>query len=446
MTPIDESWILRAADLASRAPTTADLAHLGISPGDRVCISAPNSPELLAVIIGCLASGVAPAVISSGSTDRERGEMSADIDASVLLRDDDIRALATPHDAVHGTDLLPRCRPIHFTSGTSGRPKAVWSGWLTSEFVLQWIAEETAAWVLSDADTHLVCGPLNHSAPLRFALMTLWNGGTVIVPPAFDAEVVTGALTQVTTTFMAPAHMQRLMDANQETPLPHTLRLLAHAGSSCPERVRRWAHTTFGHDTVFEFYGSTEGQWTVCPAREWEQRPGTVGRARDGRAIRTDADGQLWCRVPDHARFTYWGDPEKTEAAWQDSWFTVGDIGTIDESGYVYLQGRAGDLIISGGVNVYPAEIERVLTDLPGLRQCVAFGLPDERWGERVCIAVTGDVSEADISEFVATQLSGPKRPKSIFLVDALPLTHSGKINRTIVPALFAQGDAEQRP
>jgi long-chain acyl-CoA synthetase len=97
-------------------------------------------------------------------------------------------------------------------------------------------------------------------------------------------------------------------------------------------------------------------------------------------------------------------------------------------------------------VNVYPAEIERALTDLPGLRQCVAFGLPDERWGERVCIAVTGDIPEADISEFVASQLSGPKRSKSIFLLDALPLTHSGKINRTIVPALFERDDAEQRP
>jgi long-chain acyl-CoA synthetase len=441
VTAISQAWILRAADLASRSPTQGDFAQLGIVAGDRVCISAPNSPELLAVISGCLASGIAPAVISASSTEREISEMSADIQVSVLLRDADIHALATPTEREPGNDQLPRCRPIHFTSGTSGRPKAVWSGWLTDEHVQEWIADETVAWGLSDADTHLVCGPLNHSAPLRFALMTLWNGGTVVVPPAFDAETATGLLTHVTTTFMAPAHMQRLMDLNQDSPMPHTLRLLAHAGSSCPERVRRWAHTTFGLDAVFEFYGSTEGQWTMCPARDWEQRPGTVGRARAGRAIRTDADDQLWCRVPEHARFTYWGDPEKTKAAWQDSWFTVGDLGSVDVDGYVFLQGRAGDLIITGGVNVYPAEIERVLTELPGLRQCVAFGLPDERWGERVCIAVTGDVSEEQISEFVTAQLSGPKRPKSIYLVDALPLTHSGKINRTVVPALFAQGD-----
>jgi long-chain acyl-CoA synthetase len=442
VTTVNQAWILRAADLASLAPTQADFARRGISPGDRVCISAPNSPELLAVIVGCLANGIAPAVISASSTDREISEMTEDIQASVLLRDADIHALARPTEPAPGDDWLPRCRPIHFTSGTSGRPKAVWSGWLTDEHVQEWIAEETAAWDLSDTDIHLVCGPLNHSAPLRFALMTLWNGGTVVVPPVFDAEIVTGLLTQVTTTFMAPAHMQRVMEANPDVPLPHTLRLLAHAGSSCPERVRRWAHTTFGRDAVFEFYGSTEGQWTMCPAPDWEQRPGTVGRARTGRAIRTDADDQLWCQVPDHARFTYWGDPEKTTAAWQDSWFTVGDLGRIDEDGYVFLKGRAGDLIISGGVNVYPAEIERVLTELPGLRQCVAFGLSDELWGERVCVAVTGEVSEAQINEFITKQFSGPKRPKSIFIVDALPLTHSGKINRTAVPALFVSNNS----
>jgi long-chain acyl-CoA synthetase len=326
---------------------------------------------------------------------------------------------------------------MHFTSGTSGRPKAVWSGWLSPDDADAWIHEESAAWGITADDVHLVCGPLSHSAPLRFALMTLLNGGSVIVPPAFDVKVASDLLTQATTTFMAPTHMQRIMEHHRGGALPHNLRLLAHAGAACPDHVRIWAHETFGTDIVTEFYGSTEGQFTLCTAEEWQEHPGTVGRARPGRQLRVDDQGMLWCHVPEHARFSYWGDPEKTRETWQDSWFTVHDLGHIDSDGYVYLDGRSGDLIITGGVNVYPAEIERVLSHLAGITHAVAFGLPDDTWGEKVCVAVLGDRSEDDIREYLTEQLSGPKRPKTIFIVDALPLTHSGKINRSAVRDLF---------
>ena len=428
-------WMSRADIDASARAGAHGLIERGFEPGQRVCISAPNSPQLLALIDGCLRAGIAPVVLSSSATSREITEMSTDVDASAVLFEDDVRALAAPGD---GSELgeLPTCRPVHFTSGTSGRPKAVWSGWLDPGEAAEWVADEQGAWDITASDVHLVCGPLNHSAPLRFALMTLWAGGAVIVPPKFSAEAVTPLLASSTTTFMAPTHLQRLMDVIGDASPEHELRLLAHAGAACPDRVREWAHRAFGIDVVTEFYGSTEGQFTVCPASEWIEHPGTVGRARNGREMRVDDDGRLWSRPPSYARFEYWGDTQKTADAWEGDWFTVGDYGRIDPDGFVYLEGRKGDLIITGGVNVYPAEIERVLSNLPGVDTVVAFGLADDTWGQRVCVAVVGSVNESDIRDYASQQLSGPKRPKDVFVVDSLPVTHSGKVDRSAVSAL----------
>jgi long-chain acyl-CoA synthetase len=154
--------------------------------------------------------------------------------------------------------------------------------------------------------------------------------------------------------------------------------------------------------------------------------------------MRVDADGLLWCKPPAWARFSYWGDADKTAHAWEGDWFTVGDYGHIDVDGYVYLHGRKGDLIISGGVNVYPAEIERVLANLPGVQQVVAFGVPDETWGQRVCVAIGGSVSEERVREFAAEQLSGAKKPKSVFVAASLPTTHSGKVDKVATVGLFS--------
>jgi long-chain acyl-CoA synthetase len=148
-----------------------------------------------------------------------------------------------------------------------------------------------------------------------------------------------------------------------------------------------------------------------------------------------DDEGELWCAVPPWGRFSYWNDEERTAAAWRDTAdgpaFTVGDLGRVDEDGFVYLDSRRTDLIISGGVNVYPAEVEAALVEVPGVVEIAVFGRPDERWGQRVVAALVGDASEDALREAARERLAPPKRPKEYERVEALPRTATGKVRRT---------------
>jgi long-chain acyl-CoA synthetase len=186
---------------------------------------------------------------------------------------------------------------------------------------------------------------------------------------------------------------------------------------------------------VWEFYGSTEGQFTACPPEDWLERPGTVGRARPGRRLTTDPDGTIWCEVPDAARFSYWRDPAKTAGAWRGPAFTVGDLGRLDAGGYLWLEGRREDLLITGGVNVYPLEVERALAACPGVHEVAVFGTPDERWGTRVCAAVVGSADPDAVRAYARERLAPAKRPKTVVRVDALPRTDRGKLRRTTLAA-----------
>jgi long-chain acyl-CoA synthetase len=263
-------------------------------------------------------------------------------------------------------------------------------------------------------------------------------GGSVAVLPRFEPESFVAAVNNVrpTTMFCVPAHHQRLFAWMDETGAEidaMSFRLVAHAGAPCPDAVRRRAHQLFGLDVVWEFYGSTEGQFTACPAPLWVEHPGTLGPARPGRVVTADGDGQLWCSVPPWAAFTYWRDPEKTAAAWKDTpdgpAFTVGDLGRV-EDGLVWLDARRTDLVITGGVNVYPAEVEAALADAPGLQDIAVFGRPDDRWGQRVCAAYVGDVDEQLLRDLATERLSPPKRPKEYERASELPRTATGKVRR----------------
>jgi long-chain acyl-CoA synthetase len=169
-----------------------------------------------------------------------------------------------------------------------------------------------------------------------------------------------------------------------------------------------------------------------------------LGRARPNLSLDVDGDGRIWCTVPPYARFTYWRDPGRTARAWRETpdgpAFTVGDAGHLDGDGYLHLLGRRDDLVISGGVNVYPAEVERVLGELPGVSEVAAFGVADDEWGQRVEVAVIGSVDAAAVIEHARENLPPARRPKRVHVVDDLPRTSTGKILRRELPGLFAAG------
>jgi long-chain acyl-CoA synthetase len=314
---------------------------------------------VVVLALAALRSGIVPVVVDPGLLPSERARVEGDADPALVV---DSPAAAGALLAGPEAELapVPLARPMHYTSGTTGRPRGVWSGTWDEATGAAWVAEETALWGIDGDDVHLVCGPLHHSAPLRFALMTLLAGGTVVVPGGFDAPGFAAALARhrVTSTFVVPAHLQRLLGRDGPGAaglVRRSLRLVAHAGAPCPEPLKRTAIDAFGVDVLWEFYGATEGQCTACSSPEWLERPGTVGRARPGRALTADADGLLWCSVPPTGRFSYWRDDAATAAAWRGDAFTVGDAGRLDEDGYLFLEGRRGEILITGGVNVAPS-------------------------------------------------------------------------------------------
>jgi acyl-CoA synthetase (AMP-forming)/AMP-acid ligase II len=421
------------------------LAARGVVAGDRVVYLTTSSAAMLSAVLGTLRAGVVAVPLNPGLLDHERAALIADADPALVV-DDRVLAELLADDRPTELAPAPLARPMHYTSGTTGRPKGVWSGVLTEDEGLALQGEERELWHFAADDRHLVCSPMHHSAPIRFGGGTLAAGGEVVVLGRFDARRAIDAIgeTRPTSAFMVPAHLHRLFEAvgaDDDVPTA-SFRLLAHAGAPCPPPLKLRALEAFGSDTVWEFYGSTEGQFTACSGTEWQRRPGTVGRARPHRALAVDDDGTIWCAAPTYARWEYWRDAEATDRAWRDGAFTVGDLGTLDDDGYLWLDGRREDLIISGGVNVYPAEVEAALSSAPGVVEVAVFGIDDERWGSRVCAAVVGPARASDVVAFAREVLAAYKCPKDVYLVDDLPRTSTGKVRRLDLPAMVGQPPA----
>jgi long-chain acyl-CoA synthetase len=399
--------------------------------GDRVALLVAGSQAYLGAVLSLLARGVIPIPLDPRLTAYERDRILAGLSPDLVVTDPgELTRLTGPG----GAPGLPRARPMHVTSGTTGTPKGVHSGVLSDEDAAALVAEERDLWGFTDSDVNLVLSPLYHSAPLRFASGTVLAGGRVVIPGPFDPALVTEAIVRErpTTMFCVPAHLQRLFRHWDAVGWPDlsSFRLLAHAGAPCPPALKRRLVEVFPDRSTWEFYGATEGQFTACRSEEWLERPGTVGRARPGRTLAVDADGTIWCTVPPYARFEYYGDPEKTAAAWRGDAFTVGDLGRLDDDGYLFLDGRREDLVISGGVNVYPLEVENTLREHPGVEDVAVFGVPDETWGQRVCAAVVGPATAAELDAFARERLAPPKRPKEYRHLDELPRTLTGKVLR----------------
>jgi len=392
----------------------------------------PNEPRLLALAHGALRTGIVPVFVNPHLHEPERAWILEDSEPALVV--DDLDAVDWDAPAVDIADV-PLGHPMLYTSGTTGRPKGVWRGVLTDELARAWADDERDLWAPDPDGTFLVCSPLYHSAGYRAATSALLAGARVLLLDRFDAATVVRLLAQepVAGTFLVPTHLRRIFALGDPPPARAATRIL-HAGEPCPEPLKRRA-LEWLPSTLWEFYGSTEGQFTAIGPDEWLEHPGSVGRARRGRRLEiADPDeegvGTVYVTAPAFARWEYWRDREQTALAWRDDMFTVGDLGRIDGDGYLHLVARREDLIISGGVNVYPAQVERVLADHPAVHEAAVFAVSDESWGQRVCAAVVGDADAAELLAWLHERLDGASRPKEVVVVDSLPRTTTGKVDR----------------
>jgi acyl-CoA synthetase (AMP-forming)/AMP-acid ligase II len=313
------------------------------------------------------------------------------------------------------------------TSGTTGRPRAAmltrrgqWLDALALALELRLCAE----------DVHLATMPLYHVGGRALVLAHTLRGCTVHLHDSFDADAVAATIERhrITTTQVVPTMVAWLLDAAPRD--LSSLRLIWYASAPMPVELLRRGLERFG-PIFIQGYGQTESGplATVLPPADHDpesERLGSAGRAVPGVEIRID-DGEICVRSP-WLMSGYWRAPELTAETLVDGWLRTGDLGRIDDLGYLYVVDRKKDMIISGGENIYPREVEEVLFAHPGVREAAVIGVPDEVWGESVRAVVVGDVEPDELVAFCRARLAGYKCPKSVELRAELPKTPSGKV------------------
>jgi fatty-acyl-CoA synthase/long-chain acyl-CoA synthetase len=327
-----------------------------------------------------------------------------------------------------------------YTSGTTGNPKGAWRpNGADAVYLMQIIS----IFELTQSDVHLVCGPLYHSAVGLFSVLNQVLGATVVVLPKFDADEALQQIQRhrVTTSFMAPTLLMRLVDAQESNPRDvSSLQAIFLGAAPCPHALKARAEKALG-EVLWEFYGATEtGINTVLRPEDQLRKPGSCGTAVAGQEIKlVDAQGnEVDTGVPgefmvrNEVLAEYYNKPEATAKNLHGGFFSVGDIAYKDEEGYFYICDRKVDMIISGGINIYPAEVEAVLIAHPAVQDAAVIGVPDEQWGESVKAVVQLrleiDATEEGLIAFCAERLAGYKKPRSIDFVDELPRDAAGKL------------------
>ena len=327
-----------------------------------------------------------------------------------------------------------------YTSGTTGHPKGAWRpNGVDIANVLQVIS----IFGLNQDDVHLMCGPGYHSAVSFFSALHGVLGATVVMQPRFDAE---GALDliarhRVTTTFMAPTLLQRLVEAQERAPRDtSSLRAIILGAAPCPHALKIRAEAVFGQ-VLWEFYGATEtGINTVLRPEDQLRKPGSCGTAVPGQEIHLIAEDGTEAAPGQPGEFMvrntwlaeYFNRPDATGKSLHDGFFSVGDVAYRDEEGYYFICDRRIDMIISGGVNIYPAEVEAALHAHPAVIDAAVIGVPDDEWGESVkAVVQLRDGAHATAEELIAfcgDRLAGYKKPKSVDFVEELPRDAAGKL------------------
>ncbi len=473
----------RAGEVAHSALRMAQWLHAqGLQSGERFAVVLENRVEILALALAARQAGLYAAVLSTHLTPAEVAYIVRDCGARLVVASDKTLPqlgglqdgpplpcwtvdAATPQAASLPAALAalqgppadfadrPLGRDLLYSSGTTGRPKGVLKPLWPAELRGQTDPEAlgTARIMGMGEDTvYLSPAPLYHAAPLRYTLRVLELGGQAVIMERFDAETALALIERyrVTHSQWVPTMFGRLLKLPEAVRRRYDLsshRVAIHAAAPCPVDVKHAMLDWWG-DILMEYYAGSEGcGTTMINSAEWRQRPGSVGRPTTGQLHIVDDDGQ---ELPageigqvyfsGGGQFSYLNDPEKTRQAIDErGWITYGDIGHVDAEGYLFLSDRRADLILSGGVNLYPQEIENALLRHPDVYEVAVVGVPHPDFGEQPLAAVVlrhGAQASLDTARAIAVQaaevLARMKLPQRVVFVDALPRLETGKLLR----------------
>jgi long-chain acyl-CoA synthetase len=335
-----------------------------------------------------------------------------------------------------------------YTSGTTGLAKGVIRNAMTPEQSTEVASATLAGMGLRPGMSTLITAPMYHAAPNAQALFAVALGIDMTIMPRFDAEQFLVLIERhgITHAQVVPTMFVRLLELSEEVRGRYdisSLEAVVHAAAPCPDHVKRRMIDWFG-PVILEYYGGTEtGIVVACDTPQWLAHPGTVGAPLPGTEIHVfdplgnllppGETGEIYVRPPYFwPGFTYLGLEEKRREIDRDGYISIGDVGRVDADGFLYLSDRARDMVISGGVNIYPIEIEACLLELDGVRDVAVFGIPDDSYGEALAAHVEVDsdagLSEDDVRDHVRRRLAGYKVPRVVVFDDELPREESGKI------------------
>jgi long-chain acyl-CoA synthetase len=484
----------RAGDLLARVnQITHGLRALGLQPGDAIASVLPNGAAALEVYLAALQAGWYLTPVNWHFTVPEIAYILRDCEAKAVFVHERFAAVGVPaadeagiaggarfgHGDVPGftpVDVLrdgqPQALPadrtagttMHYTSGTTGRPKGV-------RRALSGLDPDDAAELgtgllqffgitAGPPNVHLISSPNYHTAVTVFGGSALHMGHTLVCLDAWDSERALALVERyrVTNSHMVPTHFKRMLSLAE--PIRHrydlsSMKWLIHAAAPCPIGIKQAMLDWWG-PCVYEYYAATEGGGTIATPDDWKARPGTVGTAwpiseimiadENGNACPPGTPGTIYMKMG-ISDFDYKDDPEKTAANRLRGFFTVGDIGYLDDGGYLFLCDRKSDMIISGGANIYPAEVEAEIIMHPKVADVAVFGIPDDDWGEQVkavvqpAAGVTGDDElAAEILASLDGRLARMKWPRSIDFTDELPRDPSGKLLKRRLRAPYWEG------
>jgi long-chain acyl-CoA synthetase len=460
------------------------LRERGIKEGDAVALLCSNRAEFVEVLSACRRGGYRVTPVNWHLAPEEVEYIINDCDAKALFAESRYPAGAAANapqltlkvsigDDVAGFEPYARLiaefdggdildptpgSAMLYTSGTTGRPKGVFRR--NTAFMGPMNLAEPH-------DVQLCAGPAYHAAPLAFDVnSSMLMGIPLVFIDRWDSEGVLRTIEtyKVTRSHLVPIMFQRLLNLPDEVRAKYdvsSLRYIIHGAAPCPPEVKK-AMIDWVGPIINEYYaGSEGGAGFIVTSEEWLKKPGTVGKLPDPSALRILDDdggevaqgtaGTLYFRVSPIAPFEYYKDPAKTAAAHRGDYFTLGDVGYLDEDGYLFLTGRTAECIISGGVNIYPQEIDNELIKHPAVEDACTIGVPNEEWGEEVKSVLTLNPGFAgspelasDIQAFARGKLAGFKVPRTIDFVDELPRSPAGKIQRKKVREPFWAGRARQ--